>query len=74
VTDSKGVNDFSIRNFVREFNIHSSTMSIFITKQTRQEQEVSSATPRKVTCGYDKLWQHFVVQEEDIFRVMLATI
>jgi hypothetical protein len=74
VTDNKGESDFSVRNIVREFNIHSSTQLIFITKQTRQQQEVSSFTSRIVTCGYAKPWQNFRLQEEDIFLVMLATI
>jgi hypothetical protein len=66
VTGRKGVSDFSIRNIAREFNINYSILSKFITEQTRQEHEVNSDTPRKVTCGYAKPWQIFTVRFSDI--------
>jgi hypothetical protein len=68
VTDNKGVSDFPIKIIAWEFNIHYSTLPRFIIKQTRQEQEINSATPRKVTWGYAKPWQSFTVQKEDILK------
>jgi hypothetical protein len=45
-----------------------STLSRFVTKETRQEKGVNGATLRKVTCGYANPWQIFTVQEEDILK------
>jgi hypothetical protein len=68
VTDNKGASNFAIRIIVREFNIRYSALSRFVTKQRRQEQEVNSVCPRKVTYGYVRPWQMFIMQEEDIFK------
>jgi IS30 family transposase len=68
VTNNKGVSDFSIRNIAREFNIHYSTLSRHIIKETSQEKEVNSATLRKVSCEYAKQRQIFTAQEELILK------
>jgi hypothetical protein len=62
VIGHKGVSDFSITNIALEFNIHCSSLSKFITEQTRQAHEVNSDTPRMVTCEYVKPSQIFTVR------------
>jgi hypothetical protein len=68
VLDNNEISDFSIRNITPEFNIHYSIPSKFITKQTRQKQEIKNDSPRKVTWGHAKPWKIFTVQEENILN------